>query len=144
MNKMQLEHGLGSRNQGWGGKVVIESIKKTTDFEEPIIRGPVEVAEGEELILALNYQQMRAAGELLGFYDWQTMGKDYFVEVEGTGKDPKKVEAKLKYVSVKPQTDNHFVVSEGLVKELGMGEQKRDIRILSAYQKVKNVNLDHL
>lgn len=112
------------------------------DFEEPVIRGPVEVAKGDELVLALNYKQLDAVGQILNFRVDEAILKDYFVEVESTGKDPKKVEAMLKYVSVKPQTDDHLVISAGLAKELGVEEQKKDIRILGAYQKVKDIDLD--
>ncbi len=128
----------------WNRKDVVDSIKKDIDFEEPVIRAPVEIAKGDNPILVLNYQQLDAVGQILNFSISDVTLSDYYVLVKGTGKDPKKIEAKLKFASIKPMTENHVVISTGLAKELGVEEQKKDIRILSVYQKIKDIDLDKL
>lgn len=133
-----------SQRTGWHPTDVRELIKNDIDFEEPVIRGPVEVAKGNDPILALNHEQMEAVGTIFDFSFRDVTMNDYYVLLESSGKDPKRIEARLKYANIRPPTQNHLVVSATVAKELDMEAQKKDIRILSVHQKVEDVDLDKI
>jgi len=143
MHSLQQE---AQRNHtSWDSRDVVYSIKKDIDFEEPIIRGPVDVAKGEGLILALNSEQMDAVGAIFDFDAVNIIMHDtYYASLESTGKDPKKVEVRLKFASVRPSTQNHLVISSAAAKGLEVEGQNKDIRITSVYQKVEDIDLDKL
>lgn len=131
---------------GWHPRDVRELIKNDIDFEDPVIRGPVQIAKGEESVLALNYEQVEAVGTIFNFasLDLLKQGANYYVSLESTGENPKKVEAKLKHASIRPSTPNHLIVSSAAAKELGIEGQNKDIRIVGAYQKVEDIDLDKI
>lgn len=139
---LERMHQFQMNNKIWDKKDVREDIKREIDYEEPILRGPVEVAKGQSLIMAFNYEQGVALDTLYNINLSSILGKSYAL-VESTGKDPKKIEAQLKFVAIKPTTNDHLVISQGLASQLGL-ETGKEIRILDVYQKMADIDLDKL
>ena len=67
----------------------------------------------------------------------------YYALIENVGGDQKRTEAELKYVSVKPNDINSFIVSNGLAKALE-GDSNTQVRILEIYLKPEDIDLDKI
>lgn len=129
----------------WRLSDVKEDIKKEIDFEEPVLRGPIEVAKGDRKRLAVTSEQLSAFEIIYDLRGGGVISHPHYALVETTEEgNPKTIEAELKHAgSLKPKTRDHFIISAGLARELGVDSTK-EIRIKSAYQKIEDANLDEL
>lgn len=116
-------------------------IKTEIGPEDPTIRGPVEIARGEELILGMTPSQEEAFAIVYG------MDLDSEVSYHALIKNPRKSqeakEALIKYCDVMPASVDHLIISKALAEKLGV-KKGQDIRVLSVYRKTSDINLDEL
>lgn len=129
--------------QEWGRKEVLDAIKRDIEFQDPIIRGGIEIARGEKQILVVNSEQVDTLYDVYGVGFTDIMFHKYYATVEKAGKNPEKTEAEVKFVSVKPKDINNFIVSNGLAKALE-GDTASQIKILKVYMKPEDIDLDKM
>jgi len=110
--------------------------------ENPVIRGPVEIARGKKLILGMTPDQEKAFAIV---YDLDLdSAVSYYASVGNADEESKVVtDVLIKYCDVMPPSTNHLIASEALAKKLGV-KTGQDIKILSVYQKTSDVNLDKI
>jgi hypothetical protein len=120
---------------------LMKYIKSEIGPEGPIIRGPVEIARGKQLILAITPDQENAFDSIYSV-DWETE-VNYYASIESIGDKPKKTEALVKYVEIKPKSADHLIISQGLAEALGV-KNNQDVRVLSLYYKTSDIDLDEL
>jgi hypothetical protein len=117
-------------------------IKKEVGPEDPIIRGPIEIAKGEKLILGIAPDQDDAFAIIYGLDTEDEIS--YYATVERTrGKSKIVKDVLVKYCDVLHVSTDHLIISEGLARELKVRENQI-IRVLSIYQKTSDINLDKL
>lgn len=128
----------------WFGENLREEIKREIEFEEPVLRAPVEIATGETLVLAITPGQEVAIESLFGI-SLHPRGLLY-ASIESVAQEPKKIETLIKLVAIKPKTTDHLVISQGAAQQLGFDPQqeRKDIRVLEIYQKIADIDLDKL
>lgn len=142
----QFRRGYQTRGTTWERTEVRERIKQDIGFEEPVLRGGVEIGKGEKLLLVVNYNQNDALDVVYGINLVVLLAKDrtFYALVETTGKDPKRMEVEIKYASgLKSRDINHFMISQALADQLGMDE-RREVRLLEVYQKIEDVDFDKI
>lgn len=129
----------------WDSSDVIAAIREDVGFEEPVLRAPIQVAEGTQLILVLNSQQYFPVHQFFGTYH---LSKDppLYALIEGVSEEPRRVEVLVKQAMIKPKTIDHLVISTEAARQLGIDPQseKKDIRVLEFYQKIEDIDLDKL
>jgi hypothetical protein len=117
-------------------------IKTEMKLEDPVIRGPVEIAEGIELTLAITPDQKDAFGIIYGI-DLDSK-VSYHASIKNAYEESKREEDVLiKYCDIAPASINNLIISKGLAEKLGIG-QGQDVGILKVYQNTSKVNLDKL
>ena len=126
----------------WSWNDVREDIKKDVNFQEPILREPIQVAQGEKPVLAFTFEQSYATGVIFSTSGSDMVARPHYALIETTGTDPKRMEVSVKFVSsIKTQTPDHFLISDGLANQLRI-DAKTELKILKIYQKAEEVNLD--
>lgn len=135
-----------SRPGGWSHKDVQKLMEEDSNFEKLTLRGPAQVAKGESSVIAVHHD----LGEALeSMFDVDVslhviLGKMYASVQKASNEKTETVEAELKYAgSLKPETPNHIVISQGLASQLGTDNQS-DINITQVYQKPQDIDLDKL
>lgn len=130
--------------QSWEAKDVVKAIKEDIEFEEPILRAPVEIATGNQPVLAISSQQSFA---VRAFFEVPAgSNSPLYALIESVGAEPKRTEVVVKTIFVKPKTIDHLIVSEESARQLGINPQaeRNDIRVLEMYQKIEDIDLDKL
>lgn len=132
-------------NFSWSDAELREELKKENDYENLKVRGPIQIAHGEKQILALNHDQNRALGVIFGTS--ATSSIPVYASMQATGtEEPQTVEALVKLVgAIKPQTENHFIISRGLADRLAVADlDLNEVRITELFQKPEDINLDNI
>lgn len=110
--------------------------------EDPIIRGPVEIAKGEKLILGITPDQKDAFAIIYGM-DLNSK-ISYYALIENVAKESEGAqEVLIKFCDIKPASVDHLIISEALARKLQIKENQH-IGILSVYQKRSDINLDKI
>ncbi|OGD95259.1 hypothetical protein A3A48_04115 [Candidatus Curtissbacteria bacterium RIFCSPLOWO2_01_FULL_37_9] len=131
-------------NKSWSPSEVKDQLKAEADFEELKLRAPVEIAKGQNIVLAAGGDAGNALATLFDSSTLNFIMRPYYALIETTdGENPRKIEASFKYLPVvKPKTPNHLIVSEALAKELGITDES-EIRVTDVYQKALDLDLDN-
>lgn len=104
----------------------------------------MQIARGEDPTLVFNVEQGRAFAVVFGVGDVDMIMHSYYAEVENpSDEEASPKEARLKFLGIKPETPSHFLISQGLARDLGIKEGE-DIRIKKVYAKPEEINLDKL
>lgn len=128
----------------WNLQQVREDIQGGIEFQQPILRGPIQVTQGENPVLAITGEQTYAFDALFGTHSMNIISHPHYALIETTGKDSKKLEVPVRSIpTVRTKTPNHFLISAGLARQLGVDE-KTELRVLDVYQKVEDINLDKI
>lgn len=130
----------------WSYEDIRDQFRAEANYGDLSIRGPIQVAKGQEPILGVNYQQYNAIRALFGAPEtYQLNTIPLYAAVQTTGREePETVDAIVKVVSaLKPRTENHLVVSEGLANVLRANDQN-EIRITGVFQNPEDIDLDKL
>lgn len=131
-------------NIGWRREDILNEIKRDVEFQEPILRGPIQIAQGENLIIALTSRQGEATYILYGSGLAEIIMDKHYAVVETTGQGPKRLEVPIKALPmVRTKTQNHFLISAGLARQLEVDETA-ELKILDVYQKAEEINLDRI
>ena len=117
-------------------------IKTEVGPKDPIIKGPVEIAEGKKLILGITPDQKEAFAIV---YRMDVDSKvSYYASVENIARESKEAkEVLIKYCDAMPSSVNHLIISEALAKKLQV-KRNQSIKILSVHQKTSDINLDKI
>jgi hypothetical protein len=119
------------------------AIEKETGNKGLILRGPAQVAKGQELVIAVDQSLCRALGVIYDFYPSDLSNATMRGQVENT-ETGQKGEAVLKYLpSLKPKTRDHIVISQGLASKVGI-EDGKDIRITEITIDATDIDLDQV
>lgn len=129
----------------WSSKEVREELVAEADYQQLNLRGPIEVAKGQEPVLAVNSQQSEALRILFDIGATEIILTPHYASIQATGKEnPETVEVRVKYVSMNPSTINHLVISEGLANKLGITSGGADIKVTNVYQRISDIDLDNI
>ncbi len=129
----------------WSYIDIRDDLTKEAYYGDLSIRGQIQIAQGEQSILALNYEQTQATKIIFGLPSPIGDKVPTYASVQGTGREnPQTEEAVVKIVSgLKPSTDNHLIISKGLARRLDVTNQN-EVRITSIFQKPEDINLDKI
>jgi hypothetical protein len=114
-------------------------IKKEKGTENPIIRGPIEIARGENLILGIAPDQLNSFALIYNMN--VSTDATHFALIESKGKEVGDVE--IKFPDILPKHINNLVISESLAKKLKV-KKDQDIKVLRIYNKTADINLDEV
>lgn len=132
-----------ARGQPWTSEDARREIQRDLGYEELTLRGPIQTAKGEKSILVVNGEQNDALGIVYGVRVLNPEAAKAYALVQKTGTEGEEVEAEIKWATLRPKTQNHFIISEGLARQMKAGPQS-EIKIVSVYQKPEEINLDEL
>lgn len=133
-----------ARRQIWGSKDVVQAIRQDMEYEEPVLRAPIEIAKGSQPIMALNPSQ---AFSVRSFFEIpHSSSSPLYALIENAGEERRKIEVEVKTAFIKPKTIDHLVISEEAAKQLGISPEaeRKGIRVLEMYHKVEDIDLDNL
>jgi len=121
---------------------ILTFIKKDIGEDNLTVRGPVEIARGQRLILEITPAQRPAFDIIFGLDEESPI--DYHASVETADVEPKKVvDVLVKFGHIKSKLMDNIIVSEALAKELDV-KADQHIIITSIYQRTSDVDLDEL
>jgi hypothetical protein len=122
--------------------VVKESMKKEMGLRDFFLSGPIEISLGTNCSLLVDENQVEVFEVGYGIYSASEL--PFYASVVNAEDNSRKVEASVKFFSgVRPKTENHFIVSQGLAEKLKLKNSK-NIKIIEVYQKSSDTDLlDH-
>lgn len=98
-----------------------QQLQEQSDYQELVLRRAVQIAQGESSTIVVNLDQDHVLGVIFGISGTDIIQhKCYALITRASNDEAEPMEARIKWLNIKPETNNHLVISQGLAQKLGV------------------------